>query len=176
MRRAAGWTLFASGLLAAALLTVERATSVHWYRYDIALLALLIGAFLLRRTAEHPAGVLIINIQAIRSSLTMLSAKLRKLDTKKRADLGVFGIHGFIDAHLLADLDRFLAARETLIHRHGLMRYGRIMDAFAAGERALFRAWSASVDGYVDEVDACLDRAYERFAHALSLVEEAEKQ
>ena len=176
MVRLFGWIAFAVGLAIATFYSVERAGSVNWSSYGSALLVLLIGALLLRRTIERPAGMLILNIQVIRSSLTMLSAKLKNLDAEKRAELGVGGIHVFIDQHLLGDLDRFLAARETLMLRHGLMSYGRVMDAFASGERALNRAWSASVDGYQDEVDACLDRARERFAQALRLVEELEKQ
>jgi hypothetical protein len=176
MRRIAGWVLFAGGLLPAAFFSVEEVDTVHWQSYWIALLVVLAGALILRLTTRQPAGMLILNMQVIRSSLTMLSAKLKNLDAKKRAELGVFGIHGFIDSHLTYDVGRFLSARETLIWRHGLQVYSRIMDAFATGERALHRAWSASADGYQDEVDACLDRARDGFVRALALVEEVEKQ
>jgi hypothetical protein len=176
MIRVAGWILFAGGLLPAAFHAVARIDGVEWEGYGIALAAVLIGALVLRLTARRPAGLLILDVQIIRSSLTMLAAKLKNLDAKKRADIGVFGIHRFIDEHLVGDVDRFLAARETLIWRHGLDTYSRVMDVFAAGERALNRAWSASADGYVDEVEACLDRARDDFARALGLVEEAEKK
>ena len=176
MMRLLGWALFIGGLVPAVFYSVEHAGTVRWESYLFALVAVLVGALILRLTTHHPAGMLIINVQVIRSSLTLLSAKLKKLDTSKRRDIGVAGIHAFIDRHLNGDLERFLAARETLIYRHGLPTYGRVMDAFAAGERALHRAWSASADGYQDEVDACLDRARDDFARALQLVEEAEKQ
>jgi hypothetical protein len=176
MMRLAGWILFAGGLMPAVFYSVEQLGRVGWQRYLASLVAVLAGALLLRLTTHRPAGMLILNVQVIRSSLTMVTAKLKNLDAKKRAELGVFGIHHFIDAHLKADVERFLAARETLTWRHGLVVYGRVMDAVAAGERALNRAWSASADGYQDEVDACLDRARDSFARALALVEQAEKE
>jgi hypothetical protein len=176
MIRLLGWALFVGGLLPAAFYSVDQLDGVVWQSYLKSLLAVLAGALLIRLTTHRPAGLLILNIQIIRSSLTMLSSKLKNLDEAKRAEIGVFGIHEFIDAHLVGDIDRFLTARETLMWRHGLRVYGRVMDAFATGERALNRAWSASADGYQDEVDLCLDRARDHFVQALALVEEAEKQ
>ncbi len=176
MGRALGWMLFAGGLFCAAFFSVEQVNGIAWRAYGFALAVALMGALLLRFTARRAPGLLVLDIQVIRSSLTMLAAKLKNLDAAKRAEVGVAGIRDFIDRHLVPDVHRFLAARETLIFRHGLPTYGRVMDAFAAGERALNRAWSASADGYRDEVDACLDRARDRFAQALQLVEQAEKQ
>ncbi len=176
MARPLGWLLFAAGLVVASFFSVAQLAQVDWQHYGGALVAALLGALIIRFTTERPVGLLILNIQVIRSSLTMLSAKLKNLDAKKRADVGVFGMREFIDRHMTADLDWFLAARETLIWRHGLATYGRVMDAFAAGERSLNRAWSASADGYQDEIDLCLDRAHAEFARALALVEEAEKR
>jgi hypothetical protein len=41
------------------------------------------------------------------------------------------------------------------------------MSNFAAGERYINRVWSASTDGYVDEVILYLGRAREQFREAL---------
>ena len=48
-----------------------------------------------------------------------------------------------------------------MIHGLGMEHYARIMDRFARGERFVHRAWSASADGYVDEVWKSLDTAAE---------------
>jgi hypothetical protein len=40
------------------------------------------------------------------------------------------------------------------------------MSNFAAGERYINRVWSASTDGYVDEVNLYLDRALRQFREA----------
>jgi hypothetical protein len=42
------------------------------------------------------------------------------------------------------------------------------MSNFAAGERYINRVWSASTDGYVDEVRAYLERARTQFGEARS--------
>jgi hypothetical protein len=64
-----------------------------------------------------------------------------------------------IDDRLALDLATFVNARETMIHIHGLQAYADVMTQFAAAERSINRAWSASADGYIDEVWICLDRA-----------------
>jgi hypothetical protein len=174
--RPAGWILFGAGLAASAFFSVEHREIVNWQHYALGIAAALAGALILRLTTDRSAGLLILDIQIIRSSLTMLSAKLKNLDTTKREQLGMDGLRDFIDRHLTGDRERFLGARETLIFLHGLRTYGQVMDAFAAGERALNRAWSALADGYRDEAHGCLDRARDKFAHALRLVEEAEKR
>jgi hypothetical protein len=44
------------------------------------------------------------------------------------------------------------------------------MSSFAAGERYLNRVWSASADGYIDEVSAYIDKAREQFVESLEKV------
>ena len=39
-----------------------------------------------------------------------------------------------------------------MIHVFGMQNYADVMSNFAAGERYINRVWSASTDGYVDEV------------------------
>jgi len=45
-----------------------------------------------------------------------------------------------------------------------------VMSCFAAGERYLNRVWSASADGYIDEVNAYLVKAQEQFVDSLSKI------
>jgi len=45
-----------------------------------------------------------------------------------------------------------------------------VMSSFAAGERYLNRVWSASADGYIDEVNAYLDKAREQFVDSLDKI------
>ncbi len=68
-----------------------------------------------------------------------------------------------IDELFLEDFAMFVDARESIAHRYGLSAYTDVMSCFAAGERYLNRVWSASADGYIDEVNAYLDRALEQF-------------
>lgn len=60
----------------------------------------------------------------------------------------------------------FVAARPVLIAQLGMSGFARLMDAFAAAERAVNRAWSAAADGVPNEALACVDRAAELLAFA----------
>jgi hypothetical protein len=53
-------------------------------------------------------------------------------------------------------------ARDRLVARLGLGGYASFMDAFAAGERSVNRAWSAAADGALGEAVESLERAGER--------------
>ena len=46
-----------------------------------------------------------------------------------------------------------------MIDQFGLEAYARVMTRFASAERNINRAWSASADGYRDEVVRCLHDA-----------------
>ena len=59
------------------------------------------------------------------------------------------------------DVAAVAAGRELLVARFSLGGYAQIMDAFAATERQLNRAWSAAADGVEDEALICLRRANE---------------
>jgi hypothetical protein len=59
-----------------------------------------------------------------------------------------------------------LAARAELTSRLGLGGYARLMDAFAAAERAINRAWSAAADEVEAEAITSLDLASELLAEA----------
>jgi hypothetical protein len=54
-------------------------------------------------------------------------------------------------------------------HIFGLQSYADVMSAFAARERYINRVWSASTDGYVDEVRNYLDRPTRQFREARAL-------
>ncbi len=71
-----------------------------------------------------------------------------------------------IDRLFRDDLSRFAEARESMIHVFGMQNYADVMSNFAAGERYINRVWSASTDGYVDEVRMYLERAREQFREA----------
>jgi hypothetical protein len=63
------------------------------------------------------------------------------------------------------DVPAVAAGRELLVARFTLGGYAQIMDAFAAAERQLNRAWSAAADGIEDEALICLRRADEMLGH-----------
>lgn len=93
-----------------------------------------------------------------------------------KADIPPYELRFEIDRRFRTDLNRFVAARESLVHIYGLQAYADIMSAFAAGERYLNRVWSASADGYVDEAREYIGRAREQFVDAKSRLAEAHRR
>ena len=54
--------------------------------------------------------------------------------------------------------------------------YADVMSGFAAGERYINRVWSASTDGYEDEVHLYLEKARMQFAEASGLFNQLESE
>ena len=62
-----------------------------------------------------------------------------------------------------ADEQLFADFRKSIARKYSLQAYSEVMSHFAAAERYLNRVWSASVDGYIDEVRDYTARAGEQF-------------
>lgn len=164
-----GLLLIGVGVLAAALAAVQsEADTVAWWLYAPALALSMVGVVIARRTsrqaAQHP-DLVARDAQTLQDSLARIITRLGELDHRS-STIPTSEFHGRIDALLRDDLLLFVEARHTITHRHGLAAYARIMNPFAAGERYLNRVWSASVDGYVDEVRIYLTRARTQFEAA----------
>ncbi|MGB1016295.1 MAG: hypothetical protein ACPG4T_19315 [Nannocystaceae bacterium] len=160
------------GILAASFISIRHAAAVDWFSYGVAAAVGLVGVILLRVTAQQQVGgsdKLQADVAVMGSSLTLLRDRLgSEVNTRSR---GVYDVHGWIDADLAPTLAEFVDARESLIPAHGMQLYADVMTRFAAGERMVNRAWSASADGYIDEVWICLERARKSFSDALVTLE-----
>lgn len=77
-----------------------------------------------------------------------------------------------IDAELSPLLHEFAENRDRLTADFDLGVFADVMTNFAAGERAVNRAWSAAADGYLDEVSDCLTRATDMLGAALATIEQ----
>lgn len=167
-----GFLTVTIGFLAAALATVVDENAVRWLWYIPALIAGAAGVAAIRindtrqNKAEHHVAA---KIETVDSSLERIAANIRKLNAEKHS-IDTYDMRHRIDELFIDDLETFVDARESIAHRYGLAAYGEIMSGFAAGERYLNRVWSASADGYIDEVNTYLDRAQEQFAESLEKV------
>jgi len=123
------------------------------------------------RSSELLSG----NMQTLGTSLKNILGNLERLSADSNG-LPVYEARFEIDRLLREDLNNFANARESMQHVFGLQNYADVMSAFAAGERYINRVWSASTDGYVDEVRTYLKRATEQFSDALSLFAKLQKQ
>jgi len=165
-----GMILITIGFLAASWVGVQDALQINWHWFVPAAAVGVLGVFLARRgakaAAEH-ADTVAANIEGIATSLASLAHKVAQLNREKET-IPVYDVHARIDEALLDDIATFVDARETIAVRYGLQAYADVMSHFAAGERYINRVWSASADGYIDEVSAYLARAEEQFADTLA--------
>ncbi len=162
------YLLIVAGFLGGAFVAVLHPLEVNWTWFAIPAAVGVVGVWLLRRGRAQAAGAshrVSANIGILGSSLDNIVANLKTLDAGK-AELPPYQARFDIDRLFRHDLNAFADARESMIPQFGLRSYAEVMSAFAAGERYLNRVWSASTDGYVDEVRMYLGRAYRQFTEA----------
>ncbi len=160
------------GFLAAALATVLDENAVRWLWYVSALMVGAAGVTVIRindarqnKTEHHVAS----RIETVVRSLEKIATNIKQLNAEKQS-INAYDMRHRIDELFIDDLEMFVDARESIGHRYGLNAYADVMSSFAAGERYLNRVWSASTDGYIDEVYAYLDKAQAQFAESLDKI------
>jgi len=158
--------MIAVSFLAGSFLAVLDPKLVNWNYFVPVLLVGVIGLWIFRkaRHAETRSGQrLTDNIEILDKSLGNIQQNLENL-CRRENDLPVYEARFEIDRLFREDLNNFAEARESMIHVFGMQNYADVMSNFAAGERYINRVWSASTDGYVDEVHLYLERARAQFA------------
>ena len=160
------------GFIAGALLSVVDELEVQWGFFVCALIVGAIGVVLVqsgKRQHTKSEEKLTSNIQNIQASLSRIAENITQLNAAKDS-INTYDMRDRIDELFSDDLAVFVQARESISHLYGLQAYADIMSYFASGERYLNRIWSASADGYIDEVNIYLDKAQQQFADALAKV------
>lgn len=154
--------------LGAAFLASLHPTMMDWPTFLPVIAAGVIGVVLIKRTehAEARSGEkLARNRVVLETSLENIVTNLKAIDGRKDK-VPTYEMRFEIDKLLRADLTNFADARDSMKHLFGLQAYADIMSSFAAGERYINRVWSASTDGYVDEVLTYVEKSLSPFEHA----------
>ncbi|MDX1583135.1 MAG: hypothetical protein R3338_05985 [Thermoanaerobaculia bacterium] len=171
--RILGYALITLGFLGGAYFIVVQTEGVRLAPYLISAAVGVAGVVVvriaLRREATHEE-ILIANIEAVETNLRTILDKVGDLDDRKE-EIDVYTIHDLIDETLPEHLDSVAQARMSIAHRYGLDAYADLMNPFAAGERYINRAWSASTDGYIEEVHEYLKLARTQFQEALGVLD-----
>lgn len=163
-----GVVLIMAGFVLGAVFSVLEVDSVIWPAY-IGVLVIGFGGVALFKSA-HRAGAS--DADHVEGSIGTLETALenicRNLDglVERREGIPPHEFRFEIDRLFRDDLTAFAEARESMQHAFGLQAYADIMSAFAAGERYINRVWTASADGYIDEVLSYLEKARRQFAEA----------
>lgn len=164
--------------LAGSLTTVVDEQEVMWMYFAILLAIGFAGVAMVRiaiHKTSHTEGRLALNMQNIEQSLSKIVENMAALN-KEAETINAYDVRHRIDELFTKDLDSFVDTRKSIAQVHGLQAYADVMNFFAAGQRYLNRVWSASADGYVDEVRAYLKASQTQFSQALKNVSQLGKQ
>lgn len=167
MRRAA-YALIALSFLASAYVAVLDVREVDWPLLVGALAPGVLGLVLVRVAKAQEAGDVQRRTASLQKLETSMGEIVRLVDAlwDEREEVGAYDFKDRIDAELVGPIGEFVEAREAMIDAFGLQAYADVMSEFASAERFLNRAWSASTDGYIDEVTRSLERSREQFHSA----------
>ena len=160
--------LVIGSFLAGAFIAVLDPREVLWAWLLPVLVVGMVGLWLARRARHEEARAgnkLVDNIDMLGTSLLNILNRLQLMCGNKE-ELPTYEARFEIDRLFREELNNFAEARESMIHVFGIQNYADVMSNFAAGERYLNRIWSASTDGYVDEVNLYLDKALRQFQEA----------
>ncbi len=167
-----GYILITLGFLVGSYYSVIDTELVKWSFVVPGLVVGLAGVALIQmsiRGQRNALDTVRTNLGKLEESLARIVDNISRLDAGK-GDLDVYAVHHQIDELFMADLDTFVENRESIGHAYGLQAYADVMTHFATAERYLNRCWSASTDGYIDEVKTYLTRAKDQFTLALELL------
>jgi len=177
MMRALGFLLLTIGFLVGALLAVQTSeNSIPWAGFITAAIVSAVGVALARLGEKREAQEAIVSgggLGDLQAALERLVGHMQQLDSEKAAE-DPYRFHDRIDELFPDDINIFVDHRKRIAELHGLQPYAEVMNDFAAGERYLNRVWSASVDGYIDEVRIYIEKAkvqFERTRDAVARLE-----
>lgn len=166
--RYGAFALLIVGIVAGTFVACLDVDDVHWRLFVPAIVVAALGVQQVRRDRRARAGTaarLHAQRDDLETSLQRLVDNLGELRSLSDS-LSPFDVRHEIDRRLRDDLALFAAARATIAQLYGLQAYADIVSEFAAGERCLNRVWSASADGWPEEVQTGLELAQVRFQHA----------
>jgi hypothetical protein len=165
-----GYLLVFVGFVAASLVSVTDVLQVNWVLFSVFLIISTIGICLIRSSEKKKTMqeyTLSSNMKTLEENLIRIIDYVQlirsEIDPEKPQD-----IHQRIDEELPNYLGAFIGSRKTIGHVHGLQAYGHVMNYFATAERYLNRVWSASTDGYIDEVIEYMEKSEQQFKEALA--------
>jgi hypothetical protein len=183
-----GYLLIAIGFLVGSLAAItntevvtgtETVTdNVDWNFFLPSVIVAMIGIVIVRvhdhrhsRSEEKLTG----HLSDIENSLAAIVKNITAMCDNSDA-IDTYQVHKEIDEIFRADLMSFVDARTAIGHIYGMQEYADVMSYFASAERAINRAWSASTDGYINEVKISLQKAKDQFCTVLEKINHLKQQ
>ncbi|WP_017428963.1 hypothetical protein [Vreelandella jeotgali] len=174
----AAFMLVILAFLGGAFLASLDENDVNWWLFIPTMIVGFVSAFVYIRESNRDAihsDTLTNNQQIMSAALHNIVTHLDELEGRKDR-IPTYDMRFEIDRLFREDLMQFADARNSMKHLFGIQGFADIMSSFAAGERYINRIWSASTDGYVDEVLLYVSRANDQFKHARDIFDAAQER
>jgi hypothetical protein len=172
------WGGFLSGSLATVFrleVVDDKWSTINWIWYGLSIAVGVAGVALIRISKWSLVGKSEksqADLAQIKTSLHHLIATVGSFNASI-ATMTPKQMVVFIDEQLSEDLRTFADGRDSITAEHNLEVFAEVMTQFAAGERAINRAWCAAADRYVDEAANCVMRALAFFQEAQNALDDA---
>jgi hypothetical protein len=165
------WAGFLSGSLATVFqleVADNKWSTIDWRWYGLSVAVGVAGVIMIHASKLAAAGTseksqadleqIKVNLEQLIVSVESFNQTIAQMNPKQMVE--------FIDNNLADDMREFADGRDSITIEYGLSVFAEVMTQFAAGERAINRAWCAAADRYVDEAAACVERAVVFFHEA----------
>jgi hypothetical protein len=157
------------GVIGGAAPSTERMAGlpVNW-TLALAGAAALLAAFTLRLRSGRGDGVKVEvtgSAAAVRAAIERTPGDVKALLERARG-LAIGELPGAVNEIIERDVKPVLDAQASLVRAQGFARYAAHTGPWAAGERMVYRAWSAATDGHRPEAIAALTEAVPHFEEA----------
>ncbi|HMP78296.1 MAG TPA: hypothetical protein PKD54_02480 [Pirellulaceae bacterium] len=153
-------------------------STIPWGTYSLGLLLGIVGGVMIHCSKRQTDRARLDNadgLPQVRQRLGELVERLENLNAGLDA-MKPQQILDFIEQHCQESFDSFAHHRLALADHFGLTAYAQVMSEVASAERFTNRAWSAAADGYIDEVQASIQRALAHITLAAQLFGEIDQR
>ena len=172
-----GYSLMSICFLYGSYLCSLDQTTVDWTFFSIAMVVGSIGVCLIVLSKKGHAKKMSQNLMGVTELELCLKRIVDHVSNiqNQSSKVSPYKIRFLIDETMLTDLDLFIHSRKTIAYVYDLQLYADVVSEFACAERYLNRVWSASADGYIDEVNSYLEMTKDQFQQAYQKLCQAHK-
>jgi len=162
MKKLAIFLLVISVILSS-LVSLQNLEKVAWLYFIPSLCLGFIGLIIIKFKNKKDKKEAVSNTNNFYDIKTSLTNIVYNLKTIKVEENNLNNLNKVLDNLFLNDINKFIESRYLIKYKFGVLSFSNVMSHFAAGERLLNRAGSASTDGYFEETVNSIEAANYEF-------------
>jgi len=155
--------LIVISVILSSLSALQSVEKVAWIYFIPSLGMGVLGLIIIKLRFKKDKKEAVLNTSNFNNIKVSLTNIINNLDTLKINENNLNSLNSDLDRLFLEDISKFIEARYLIKYKYGVLSFSNIMSHFAAAERLLNRAWSASVDGYINEVIGSIEASKSEF-------------